>query len=296
MKRILKIVGMVVLLLCGCSFTKGSEGGRQREVEVQPEQTAAPAATLAPQDYVVSDLTEEEILHLTDEEILAYGELIKQHRLVSVEEPNYLIEEFGLDTYQVGEETRNYRDIGVVARKSASTLDEAYEVANIEFNNCGRFSNLEEYLSGDNERVHFYDDIRILAENDDLWIFMAEQYGSGEYIKRVTAIIYKRDYYDEETHTAYFDPSEESVRRFFISRARRLPINEYCIGEYVNYNEEDGGYYYTQYYLSIGSFESDIEYYCITLRCRYSRITSDGFVEIRYETEDRPRVYFPGVR
>ncbi len=54
MKRILRIVGLVVLLLCGCSFMKGSE------VEVQPEQTAAPVATLAPEDYVVPDFTEEE--------------------------------------------------------------------------------------------------------------------------------------------------------------------------------------------------------------------------------------------
>ena len=290
MKKILRIVCMVMLLLlCGCSFMKGSE------VEVQPEQTAAPAATLAPEDYVIPDFTEEEILHLTDEEILAYGELIKQHRLVSVEMPNYLIEEFWLDTYQVGEETRRYWDIGRVEIKSADTLDEAYEIVREDFYNS-KYTDLEEYLAGDNERADFYDDIRLLGENDDLWIFMTERYWGGKYDTRLTIIVYKKDYYDEKNHMAYFELSEESVRRFFLSRAGRLPGNEYCIGEYVNYNEEDGGYYYNQYYFAIGSFETEIEYYDITLRCRKSRIMAEGLVERWYEEEDIRCVYFPGGR
>ena len=90
MKKSLRIAGMIILVLCACS--------RKEDLQQEPTQTptSAPVVTIAPEDYVVPDLTEEEILNLTDEEILAYGELIKQRRLVSVEEPNYLIEEFGL--------------------------------------------------------------------------------------------------------------------------------------------------------------------------------------------------------
>ncbi len=290
MKKILRIVCMVMLLLCGCSFMKGSE------VEVQPEQTAAPAATLAPEDYVIPDFTEEEILHMTDEEILAYGELIKQHRLVSVEMPNYLIEEFGLDTYQVGEETRHYRDIGSPARKSADNYEEACMIVRNELKNRDDYTDLNDYLSRDNVRGLYYDDMRLLGENKELWIFSLEEYENQAYTGRVTEIVYKSSYYDEENHMTYFELSEESVRHFFLSRARRLPGNEYCIGEYVNYNEEDGGYYYNQYYFAIGSFETEIEYYDITLRCRKSRIMAEGLVERWYEEEDIRCVYFPGGR
>ncbi len=105
MKRRVRIVVLSMLILCACS--------RKEDLQPEPTQTptSAPVVTIAPEDYVVPDFTEEEILDLTDEEILAYGELIKQRRLVSVEEPNYLIEEFRPDTYQVGEETKQRQSV-----------------------------------------------------------------------------------------------------------------------------------------------------------------------------------------
>ncbi len=231
-------------------------------------------------DYVWPEFTEEEILNLTEEEILYYGELIKQGRLVSVEAPNYLIEEFGLDTYQVGGETRRYFDVGRVARKSADTLDEAYEIVREEFYNS-KYTDLEGYLAGDNVSG-YYDDIRVIGENDDLWIFKIEQYWGGKYDTRLTTIVYKKDYYEQENHVANFELSNESVRHFFLSRTSRLSGESYCIGEYVNYIDGDESrFYYAKYYLNITGFDMITDYYSVRLICEYSWITLDGHVEIR---------------
>ena len=175
------------------------------------------------------DMTEDEIRNMSDEDFKEYGLLLIQDLIEDVQTRNPQREEFGF-THEEG-----YRYAGMPAGKSASDYDEALKIAG------------EEWQDND---LNQFTDIALLGENDKFWLFKCDNYYKGEFNLICTTVVYKKDYYDEKSRTAYFELNEENIRTFFAYRSPD-PEDQYgaVIGEFVIRTDE--GYVFRRYSLQI---------------------------------------------
>jgi len=165
-----------------------------------------------------------------------------------------------------------YRYPGMPAKKSASDYDEALSIATEEWQD-----------DSDNK----YTDIGFLGENDKFWLFKCTNYWRGEFNMIRTKAVYKKDYFDEETSTAFFELNDENIRTFFAYRSLD-PIDQYetCIGEFVIKTDE--GYIFRKYYMYICYGDYGVNDVVHLLRQEW-KISNDGKVEMNRNSDFKER-------
>jgi hypothetical protein len=238
------------------SETKTSE---PESSETETSETKAPA-------MVRLDLTEEEILDMSDEKLTEYGLLLIEYRIEDVQTPNPQRKEFGF-TREEG-----YQYPGMPAKKSASDYDEALSIATEEWQD-----------DSDNK----YTDIGFLGGNDKFWLFKCTNYWRGEFNMIDTKAVYKKDYFDEETSTAFFELNDENIRTFFAYRSHDpIDQSETCIGEFVIKTDE--GYVFRKYYMYICYGDYGVNDVVHLLRQEWM-ISNDGKVEMNRNSDFKER-------
>ena len=167
---------------------------------------------------ILPDLSEDEILNMSEPAFCYYGNLAAEHLLGDAGTPNHLRSDFDL------KEEDGYRVIGRCADRSAADADTAWEVAEEYWKPLGR---------------NTFENIRPLAETEEFFLFAADHYYDGTFSMIDTLQVYKTDYYDAEKSVACFELNEENFRHFI---AYNTPdsgaASECCIGEYVTEDEE----------------------------------------------------------
>ena len=233
MKRIIEKAALsglaAAILLTGCTSEI-----KPSDTTVEDTKGSTVTSVTEVQEMVRLNLTEDQILNMSDEEFTEYGMLLIDYRIEDVQRPNPQRDEFGFSR------EAGYRYPGMPAERSASSYDEALSIT------------IEEWQ--DNE-YNTYKDIGLLGENDKFWLFKCTNYYRGEFNMILTKAVYKKDYFDEETSTAYFELNEENIRTFFAYRAYDVIDNtKTCIGEFVI--KTDDGYIFRSYsmYICYGDY------------------------------------------
>ena len=190
---------------------------------------------------ILPDLSEDEILNMSDADFWYYGNLAAEHLLGDAATPNLLRSDFGLY------EEDGYRVIGRSAERSAADSDAAKEAA-------------EEYWKPLGKNT--FEDIRLIAETDEFRLFAADHYFDGKFSMIDTLQVYKTDYYDAESSVAGFALDEENFRHF-IAYGTADPVagSECCIGEYVTEDEEKLSLRRYQLHISFGDYGVNDEVY-----------------------------------
>ena len=214
----------IILVSAFCiSMMSGCDSKKDASKSGDPDQTTVTSAvtTFKPQ------YTEEEILNMSDEDLIALGMIEMNNGVVDVRRPNTMAADLNLG--------KEYEQLWRRASRSASSLEEANEVIKEEWKDNG----------GSEHR-----NIRLAAENDEFWLFACDSYYDGSFQFVFTTAVYKKSYYDKETSTAYFDLNEESIRHFFAYEVTdAADDNRTCIGEYVIKTEN--GYVFRRYLINI---------------------------------------------
>ena len=171
--------------------------------------------------------TEEEILNMSDEDLIALGMIELDRGVEDVRRPNTMAADLNLG--------KEYEQLWRRASRSASSLEEAWKVIKDEWQDNG----------GSEHR-----NIRFVTENDEFWLFACDiTYNvNAEFV--FTTAVYKKSYFDKESSTAYFDLNEESIRHFFAYEVTDAADDtRTCIGEYVTKTEN--GYIFRRYSIHI---------------------------------------------
>ena len=219
------LISLVLLVTFCLSMVSGCDSKKEAPLSSAPEETSSiysvPVKTFRPQ------YTEDEILNLSDEDLIDLGMILIEHGVEDVRKPNTKAADLNL-----GDE---YEQLWRHANCSASTYDEAFSILKEAWTDHGK-----------NE----YKNIRLAAETDEFWLFACDKYYDGKFDFVYTTSVYKMSYYDEENSIAYFDLNEENIRHFFayeVTDANEDP--DTCIGEYVTKTEY--GYIFRRYYAYI---------------------------------------------
>ena len=179
------IIGLTMaILMTGCTSEKKAS-------DTSADNLSESTSESESKEMVRLDLTEEEILNMSDEDFTEYGLLLIDHRIEDVQTPNPQREEFDFRAED------GYRYPGKPAKRSASDYSEALLIAAEEWQD-----------NSDN----MYGEVILLGENDKFWLFKCVNYYRGEFNMICTKAVYKKDYYDEETATANFELNEENIR------------------------------------------------------------------------------------
>lgn len=241
------IIGLTMaILMTGCTSEKKAS-------DTSADNLSESTSESESKEMVRLDLTEEEILNMSDEDFTEYGLLLIDHRIEDVQTPNPQREEFDFRAED------GYRYPGKPAKRSASDYSEALLIAAEEWQD-----------NSDN----MYGEVILLGENDKFWLFKCVNYYRGEFNMICTKAVYKKDYYDEETATANFELNEENIRTFFAYRSREeIDRVETCIGEFII--KTDTGYVFRRYsmYICYGDFGINDE---VNLTKEEWNISNDG--------------------
>lgn len=227
--RAASLISLVLLTAFCLSMVSGCDSKKAPSQSLDPPQTTAVTTrvkTFKPQ------YTEDEILNMSDEDLIDFGMILIEHGVEDVRRPNTKRADLNL-----GDE---YEQVWRHASRSASSYDEAQAIIK------------EVWKNGDRND---HKNIRLAAENDEFWLFACDYYYDGKFSFVFTTSVYKKSYFDEETSTAYFDLNEESIRHFFAYEV--TDVNESpdtVIGEYVIKTEN--GYIFRRYlaYISYGDW------------------------------------------
>ena len=245
----------ILLCVIGAILMTGCTPG-QEATGTSKESTSSVTLTTKKKEMVRPDLTEEEILNMSDEKLTELGLLLIEHQIEDVQTPNPQRKEFGF-TREEG-----YRYAGMPAQRSASDYEEALNIAKEEWQD---------------DLQNKYTDISLLGENDKFWLFKCTNYYMDEFNMICTAAVWKKDYYDEETSTAFFELNEENIRSFFAYRSYdQIDQTWTCIGEFVISTDE--GYFFRRYYMVIcyGDYGINDE---VSLSRSEWKISNDGRIE-----------------
>ena len=222
-------------------------------------------------DKVRPPLNEEDILNMTDEDLIRYGMLEIDGLVEDVRVPNNKREEFGLG--------KEYEQIFRRADRSASDYDEALAI-------------IEETWEDRDKSSH--KNIRLAGENDEIWLFACDYYYDGEFSFIFTTSVYKKDYYDEEKGIAYFDLNEENILHFFACRTVDADEDsKTCFGQFVI--RDGDGYIFRQYDLWIcyGDWGISDE---VNLTGTEYKISENGKIEISDLDKFHRKLYLPSQK
>jgi len=245
----------ILLCLIGAILMTGCTPGQEATVSSK-ESTTSATLTTKKKEMVRPDLTEEEIINMSDEKLTELGLLLIEHQIEDVQTPNPQRKEFGF-TREEG-----YRYAGMPAQRSASDYEEALNIAKEEWQD---------------DLQNKYTDISLLGENDKFWLFKCTNYYGNEFNMICTAAVWKKDYYDEETSTAFFELNEENIRNFFAYRSYdQIDQGWTCIGEFVIKTDE--GFIFRRYSMMIcyGDYGINDE---VSLSRSGWKISNDGKIE-----------------
>ncbi len=201
--------------------------------------------------------TEEDILNMSDEDLIDLGMIELDRGVEDVRRPNTMAADLNLG--------KEYEQLWRRASRSASSLEEAWKVIKDEWQDNG----------GSEHR-----NIRFVTENDEFWLFACDiTYNvNAEFV--FSTAVYKKSYFDKETSMAYFDLNEESIRHFLAYEVTDAADDERtCIGEYVIRTEN--GYIFRRYLISIcgGDYGMHDQIY---LERREWRIYQSGKIEYNF--------------
>ena len=212
------LIAFCISMVSGCDSKKNASRSKSGDSEETSTSYSVPAKTLKPQ------YTEDEILNMSDEDLIAFGMILIEHGVEDVRRPNTKRADLNLGN--------EYVQLWRHASRSASSYDEAFEVIKEEWENS----------SGNDHK-----NIRLVTENDEFWLFACDFYYDDEFYFVFTTSVYKKSYYDEENSIAYFDLNEESIRHFFAYETYEAdePSSDTVIGEYVIKTEY--GYIFRRY-------------------------------------------------
>ena len=175
------------------------------------------------------DLSEDDIINMDEIELRSLWKLAAEGILKDAATPNHLRDDYDL-RFEDG-----YIGIGKFARVSAETEEEALEIAKKSWIQSTCIS---------------YDNISLIVETDEFWLYKADYSMNGTFKAIDTLIVYKKDYYDAALKTAFFELSDESIRHFFACQTvESVEPEMWCIGEYVD--EDENGKRFSRYYLQI---------------------------------------------
>ena len=230
-KKCISVTGLTVMLglscLTGCVMTDSS-GQEPSEITTTEEELTGAEQTQS-QQKVYPPSTEEEILNMSDEKLEEYGMLQLDWKIVDVRTPDRKGEDFGL------RKEDGYEQLWRRADRSASNYDEALGICR---------ETWEDHLKSS------YHNIRLAGENDEYWLFASDYYYDDAFSFRITLMVYKKSYYDEETGTAYFELNEENIRHFFAYRSTQAEDDvQTCFGEFIT--EDDEGFVFHSYSIHI---------------------------------------------
>ena len=154
----------------------------------------------------------------------------------------------GSDAYTQGSKVSTHRDeynlndkrlychIGEYAHKSAGNLNEAEQI-------------VAEELSKELEMNTYYN-IRLIGENNEYWLFLADHDYLGEFADVDVIIVFNKAYYDAESEKMNFALNEENIIHFFsVCNQEGMTGGESCIGEFVNRIGDD--FEFCRYYITI---------------------------------------------
>ena len=185
------------------------------------EEYSAPTP-IPEEDIVYLNLSEDEILNMSDEDLWYYADLqakdmignpftYKDNTLETVYEDIKKITGF------------NYTDIMYIAESSATDYDDALKIAENEF----KTSNPK----------GCYDNITYIGEYDDFYVFSASYYYDNKFCQKDCRIIFKKDFFDVDTKTLKCELNKDNILNF-IMIYKYLNFN--CIG--FSFTETDKGY------------------------------------------------------
>ena len=184
-----------------------------------------PVATPIPEeDIIYLNLTEDEILNMSDEDLCYYADL-EAKRLLG----NSL-------SYQDNPKKKVYEDIKNVigskydsylfpAASSAEDYDDALRIAESEFPAKGNMG--------------FFKNIRYIGEYDGFYVFTADYYHENKFSHITGKIIYKKEYYDAETKTLKCELNYDNILNFLMTYQY---LNLYGIGGFFSETEEEYAY------------------------------------------------------
>lgn len=223
-KKVNSIVSFVLLtafclsMVSGCDSKKNTRTSNFGDPEETSSTYSVPAKTFKPQ------YTEDEILNMSDEDLIAFGMILIEHGVEDVRRPNTKRADLNL-----GDE---YVQLWRHASRSASSYDEALGIIKEEWTSSG----------GNNHK-----NIRLVTETDEFWLFACDFYSYDKFDFVFTTSVYKKSYFDEENSFAYFDINEESIRHFLAYETYEAdePSTDTVIGEYVIKTEY--GYIFRRY-------------------------------------------------
>lgn len=182
---------------------------------------------------VMPELSEEEIRDMDDIHLRGYGDLLAEGCLIDVATQNDLRKDYNLSKED------GYIGIGRYAGESAETEAEALEIA-------------KAFWVGSSFIT--YDNIKLIDEGADFWLYQADYSMNGEFKAIDTLIVYKKDYYDAKLKKVGFELTDESIRRFFATQYMEPTEKTCCIGEFVGDDSE--GFYYRRYDLQLTKDEN----------------------------------------
>ena len=206
----------------------------------------------------VPEFSEKEILNMSEDDLLHYGDLAADHLLADVRIPHPVVEAYDIEFD--GSSPR----LGRAADYSAADEAEAWDIAR------GSWEAME---STNNS----WKNIRLLGDNGKYWFFECDNYFEGEFNLIDTLMVYHKDYFNAEKGQFLSAVDENSLRSFFACRDMNRTIDpRTCIGEFMD--EDDEGLYFRRYYLHISYGDWGV---CDTvyLDMEEWRITPDGVID-----------------
>ena len=185
------------------------------------EEYSAPTQ-IPEEDIVYLNLSEDEILNMSDEDLWYYADLqakdmlgnpftYKDNTLKTVYEDIKKITGF------------NYTGIMYIAESSATDYDDALKIAENEFKTS-------------NPRG-CYDNITYIGEYDDFFVFTASYYYDNKFCQKNCRIIFKEDFFDFDTKTLKCELNKDNILNFIMTYKY---LNFNCIG--FSFTETNKGY------------------------------------------------------
>lgn len=165
----------------------------------------------------INSLTEEEILNLTDDQMISIYDMVLEGKLNDTINCYPLPDDIDPNDMIVN---YHYRSDGDLLRASAETDEEAEAFA-------------EGFFVPNNDSYTF-DGCEKVYSDDNLWIYRSYYNNHNVKNKPYYVVIYNKSFYDAATKTVYFEPNEQNLLEFI------------SIYSYSNYNKDKLNAFYTE--------------------------------------------------
>ena len=242
----------------------GIEPGGEEKTEKAPVQEPV-------KEKITPVLSEEEILNMSDDEFMNYGQLVFDGLLN--------------EAYPHIAQSEEYKELIGHAEELSSSVSRAYDSA---YSSSDAKAIASEFWRRVNEYYWTKEAIQysgslngmiskgIIGENDKFWIFKGDCYEKNIFLYSKPLIIFKSDYYDSDQGKVGFELNEENVKLFFDlvyeEQYRNMCI---CIGEFVSQVED--GFEFRRYYIDV-QYYMDFDEWDNTLLKKTWHISDDGIV------------------